>query len=131
MHEFGIAKSLVENVENAAIQNRAIEISEVIVEVGELSFISIDSLRFAYNALIKDNSILAGSKLTIREISAKVSCRNCGYEGPLKKYDDPGSHFITPVFACPECQGKIDILQGRECTIKNIRMMVEDDVQVQ
>jgi hydrogenase nickel incorporation protein HypA/HybF len=131
MHEFGIAKSLVESVEEAAHQNRATTVSEVMVEVGELSFVGIDQLRFAYGILVKDIKMLSRSKLTIKEIPAIISCKSCDYEGPLKRFDEPDSHFVTPVFACPECMGKVDIVQGRECTIKNIRMMVDDDVQVQ
>jgi hydrogenase nickel incorporation protein HypA/HybF len=131
MHEFGVARSLVENVEYTARENRAKEVSEVMVEIGELSFVSVDALRFAYHALVKESELLGSSKLTITEIPARVSCQSCNYEGPLKRFDEPESHFITPLFACPEYNGKIDILQGRECTIKNIRMMVDDDVQVQ
>ena len=130
MHEFGVAKSLVETVENAAVENHATSVSEVVVDIGELAFIGIDQLKFAYGLLIQESNILKNAKLTVHEIPARVLCKNCGYEGPLSRFDEPESHFVTPVFACPECFGKIDFISGRECTIKNIRMMVDDDVQV-
>jgi len=131
MHEFGVARSLVENVENAVLENNAASVSEVVLDIGEMAFIGIDQLRFAYGLLVQDNEKLKGSKLTINEIPARVVCENCGYEGALSRFDEPESHFVSPVFACPECFGKVEFISGRECTIKNIRMMVDDDVQVQ
>jgi hydrogenase nickel incorporation protein HypA/HybF len=130
MHEFGIAKSLVDNVKTEAVKNQATEVSEVILEIGELTFIGIDQLKFAYATLTKEIKILANSRLEIKQIPAEVSCKTCGYKGPLRNYDGASTHIITPMFACPSCGGKIDILKGRECTITNIKMMVDDDVQV-
>ena len=131
MHEFGVARSLVEAIEDAAMENGATSVSEVTLDIGELAFIGIDQLRFAYNLLVQDKDMLRSAKLTINEIPAVVKCTSCGYEGPLSRFDEPQSHFVSPVFACPGCYGKIEILSGRECTIKNIKMMVDDDVQAQ
>ncbi|UCH87986.1 MAG: hydrogenase maturation nickel metallochaperone HypA [Thermoplasmata archaeon] len=128
MHEFGIAKALVENVEAEAAKQNASVVSEVVVDIGELSFVGETQLKFAYDVITREIEALAKSKLVIQTVKAEVSCESCGYTGGLKNYDDPATHFITPVFACPSCGGKITIIKGRECTIRTIRMMVEDDV---
>ena len=128
MHEFGIAKSLAESVREEAEKNHATSVSEVYVDIGELSFVGVDQLKFAYQLIAKETKILEKSILLITEIPAEVLCENCGYEGPLKNLEEPETHFITPIFACPSCAGKIQILKGRECTIKNIKLMVDDDV---
>jgi hydrogenase nickel incorporation protein HypA/HybF len=125
MHEFGIAKALVENVVAEAEKNNARSVSEVIVELGELSFVGKDQFKFAYGILAKEIAIIERSILTIIDIDAVVSCEACGYNGPLQRFDEPETHFITPMFACPKCSGKVKIERGRECTIKNIRMEVE------
>jgi hydrogenase nickel incorporation protein HypA/HybF len=125
MHEFGVAKALVENVVEEAEKNNARSVSEVIVEVGELSFIGVDQFKFAYGILSKEVPLLANSVLTIVNIDAEISCESCGYRGPLERYDEPATHFITPVFACPKCFGKVNIEKGKECIIKNIRMEVD------
>ena len=125
MHEFGIAKALVENVIAEAEKNNASSVSEVVVEVGELSFIGIDQFKFAYGILSKEIELIARSVLTIVEIDAEISCESCGHSGPLERLDEPATHFITPMFACPKCSGKVKIEKGRECTIKNIRMEVD------
>jgi hydrogenase nickel incorporation protein HypA/HybF len=126
MHEFGIAKTLAESVLEEASRQKALNVSEVIVEVGELSFIGTDQLKFAYNIIAKNDAIIANSKLVINNVSAEVTCKACGYVGPLKKIEEPETHFITPIFACPDCEGRVEISKGRECTIKNIRMTVDD-----
>jgi len=125
MHEFGVAKALVEHVIEEAEKNKATSVLEVIVEVGELSFIGTDQFSFAYEVITKEIDLLRNSKLTLIKIDAEISCESCGFVGPLEKIDEPSTHFITPMFACPKCFGKVNINKGKECTIKNIRMTVD------
>lgn len=126
MHEFGIAKSLVEGVVVEAEKNHAVSVTEVLVEIGELTFINHEQLSFAFNIISSEIPLLAGSKLVMEARSAEVSCSSCGYSGSLKRFDEPQTHIIIPVFACPSCDGKVDIIKGRECAIKNIKLNLED-----
>ena len=68
---------------------------------------------------------IANDALRITAIPAEVRCLACNYEGPLRVENSEQNH-IAPVFQCPKCQGKIEIIKGKECTVVNLRMELED-----
>ena len=35
-------------------------------------------------------------------------------------------HKVVPILECPKCCGAAEIVVGRECVIRNIRMVVPD-----
>ena len=129
MHEFSVmssvVSSIIEEIERLQREEgKKIErVNEVILEVGELTFLAHEQLRFCYEILSQDN-ILKGSKLTIKEIKAKVHCPECGYTGPVEYYTE--FHLTAPVLQCPECGHTVEILKGRECTVKAINLEVAD-----
>ena len=62
----------------------------------------------------------------IANMEATVKCRQCEYYGPM---DDGGDehHFATPIVMCPKCNGPVDIQSGKQCTVRNVRLRVDDD----
>jgi len=62
-------------------------------------------------------------------LPVKVRCSKCGYEGALTVTEDPLLHLNLPVFACPGCQkGSLEILEGRDCIVRSIEILTEEDV---
>jgi hydrogenase nickel insertion protein HypA len=125
MHEFSVISSIMELVKSEMEKRKAIKVLEIHLEVGELSFLSHDALQFGFGALAESEPKIEKDALRIITKPAGVRCRNCDYAGPLKVQDSSLGHLGTPIFQCPECAGPVDVLQGRECTVRNIRMEVE------
>ena len=104
-----------------AEKQHASKVIEVEVEIGDLTFLGIEQVRFAYK-ILTDKTIAKDSKLTIKQISGRGRCGSCGYDGPLSHLDDPQFHISIPTFNCPRCEGPLSISGGQECIIKRIRI---------
>ncbi len=124
MHEFSVISSIIELVRTEMEKARAEKVLEVHLEVGELSFLSHEALRFGFKALAEGEPKINSDALRIISVPAEVRCKKCGYSGAMKAEDDEAYHIGVPLFQCPECSGPIDVLKGRECTVRNIRMEV-------
>lgn len=105
-------------------KHNAIDVKEVHLEIGELTFLGKEQMEFAYDVL-SQNSILEKSKLTIKEKKAMVSCNSCDYEGGIDYEDDISYHIIFPKLSCPICGASVKIVAGNECIIRDIVVDVE------
>lgn len=118
-----MTKQIVENVLQEARKHNAKKVTEVHLTIGELTFLGVEQVRFSYELLVKE-TIMKGSKLYIEEKEGAVRCTKCGYEGKLNYEDDPAYHIPTPTLLCPQCQGVVQIIDGRECTIESVKLVV-------
>ena len=82
MHEFSMASQIVEKVKEAAEKRGAKRVKEVELQVGELTLLNHDQLRFSYQILAK-GTILEGSKLIIHSLEGEVECPECGFKNVL------------------------------------------------
>lgn len=123
MHEFSVMNQIVECILSEAKKNDAKKVEQVDLELGEYTMLGKEQLMFAFEVLTKD-TILDGAKLVIKNIKGKVRC-SCGYEGSVQVSDD-APHRIIPILECPKCKGAAEIVEGRECLLRNIRMVVPD-----
>ena len=123
MHEFSVTSQVVQNVLAEAEKRGAKKVTEVQLVVGKLTFLGLEQVRFAYEVLAK-GTIMEGSKLVVEAQEGVVQCDNCGYEGDFKYEDDPLYHVPVPTLKCPKCSNTVKIKAGKECIIKNIRMLV-------
>ena len=124
MHEFSVMTQIVDSVLAEAKRRDGLKIEQVELEVGEFTMLGLEQLRFAYEVLSKD-SILQGSVLEIRTIKGKIKCPSCGYEGSVQVAEDT-PHRSVPILECPKCKSAAKIVDGRECVVRNIRMVVPD-----
>ena len=122
MHELSRTSQIVEAVLNEAERQHAEKVVEVEVEIGDLTFLGLEQVRFAYK-ILTDETIAKNSKLTIKRVRGRGTCGSCRYEGPLSYLDDPQFHMMVPTFNCPRCGNPMSITAGRECIIKRIRIM--------
>ncbi len=123
MHELSIMTQIVDSILSEASKRHATKVEEVELEVGEYTMLGEEQLRFAYQVLSRDN-ILQGSKLKIKRLPGKIKC-SCGYEGNTAPTEE-APHKVSPLLECPKCKGGAEITEGRECVIRNIRMVVPD-----
>lgn len=123
MHEFSVMTQIVDSILAEAKKNHAKRVEAVDLEIGEYTLLGDDQMTFAYQVLSKD-TILQGSELRIKHLKGKIKCK-CGYEGSVSPAED-SPHRIVPILECPKCCGAAEIVAGRECLIRNIRMVVPD-----
>ena len=124
MHELSVMTQIVESVLDEARKREATKIEGIDLQVGEYTMLGEDQLKFAYEILSRENKMLRGSELVIKQVKGKIKC-SCGFEGDVKPSPD-SPHKIVPILECPQCGGVAEIIEGRECVIRNIRMVVPD-----
>jgi hydrogenase nickel incorporation protein HypA/HybF len=122
MHEFYITTQIVNNILKEAKKHNAKTVNEVHITIGKLTFLGLEQVKFAYKMLVK-NTIMENSKLLIEEKEGVVKCNNCGYMGDLKYEDDAVYHIPSPTLICPKCEKAVNIVGGKECTIKSIKLI--------
>ena len=94
MHELGITRNIVAIVTEHAGENL---VKSVTLDIGKLSAIMPDAIRFCFDVCIKD-TLLEQATLEINEIPGRGRCESCGAEIELADFFDPclcGSHHIT------------------------------------
>jgi hydrogenase nickel incorporation protein HypA/HybF len=122
VHELSITTQIIDSVlEEAKIQD-AKKVTEVHLVIGKLTFLGIEQVRFSFKILV-ENTILKDSKLIIEEKAGVVECPRCGYKGAIQYEDDPAYHVPIPTLRCPKCGKAAKILEGKECTIRSIKML--------
>jgi hydrogenase nickel incorporation protein HypA/HybF len=109
VHELSIAQSIVE-----AIADRFgdAEVVGVRLEIGKLSGVVVESLRFCFD-LAAEGTVVHGARLDIDEPGGRASCRACGHG------------FVTddPIVLCPSCgSATTEVSAGRELRILSVEI---------
>jgi hydrogenase nickel incorporation protein HypA/HybF len=121
-----MATQIVECVLEEAKRQDAKKVTEVNLVIGKMTFLGADQIRFSYKILTED-TIMKGSKLVIEEKEGVMECSSCGYSGTIPIRDDPAYHVPVPTLRCPKCGEAAKIVEGKECTIKSIRMLKQQE----
>ena len=123
MHEGSVTSQIVDCVLKEAEKRKAKQIVEVHLVIGKLTFLNPEQVRFWYEMLTK-GTIMEKSKLIIEESEGVVKCSNCDYEGDFQCIDDPAFHINIPTLSCPRCGGVVEIVGGKDCLIKRVKLLV-------
>ncbi|MCD6508660.1 hydrogenase maturation nickel metallochaperone HypA [Candidatus Poribacteria bacterium] len=124
MHELSVAQEIAHLVLDAASQKGAKSVLKIELEIGELSFLSLEQMRFWLKTCL-ENTIASEAKVILSTVKPVVRCDSCGYEGDIQVDDDPALHFILPVLSCPRCgSDDVEIVQGRDCVLRRIEVEV-------
>jgi hydrogenase nickel incorporation protein HypA/HybF len=123
MHEFSTMQMIMETALKVAVEHKAGQILGINLEIGELTFLNTEQLRFAFS-ILSEGTIANKAKLYIKRIKPKIKCLDCKFEGEVKKNRKGDSILYTPVLLkCPICKStNVEIISGRECNIKNIKI---------
>jgi len=109
MHEMSITQSVVEICEGHAAGRR---VTDVVLEIGELSGVVPDSIEFCFEACTK-GTLLEGARLAIEIIPAIGRCPACARELPVTSLFDP----------CAECGAfGLTIVSGEELRVKELEL---------
>lgn len=108
MHELSISQSVVDAVVARTGDQRVIEVR---LQVGRLSGVVADSLRFCFE-LVTDGTPLQGAALDIDEPPGSASCRDCGAVFPVSDL----------ILLCPCGSADVSVLTGRELAICSVEV---------
>ncbi|MDD3399281.1 MAG: hydrogenase maturation nickel metallochaperone HypA [Candidatus Methanomethylophilaceae archaeon] len=122
MHEVsvmaGIVEAVLKHLENYDVE----KVEEVHLTIGELTNLGADQMVFAYE-IVTRGTALEGSQLVIEPEAIAVSCRSCGYQGEVDYVENEEFHNSIPVLSCPRCQGSVDVVSGKSCTVRSMRVV--------
>jgi hydrogenase nickel incorporation protein HypA/HybF len=108
VHELAITESVVEAVTGRLPGAR---ITCVNLEIGALSGVVADSVRFCFDLVVEGTS-LQGARLEISEPAGRCQCRICGTQ-----FDADG-----PIALCPCGSVEVTIVSGQELKITSVQV---------
>jgi len=111
MHEFSIVQDLLHMCEKNAQENNATKITKVEVKIGKLSGVEPHLLQTAFDTF-KEKTICDGAEFCIHHQDLVVRCTECGKESTLEKN----------TFACPKCEGSVEVLDGEDMFLMRLEM---------
>ncbi|UCE91889.1 MAG: hydrogenase maturation nickel metallochaperone HypA [Methanobacteriota archaeon] len=123
MHEISVMSEIVKGIIDEAQKRNALRVERVSVEIGEYTMLGEEQLRFAFKVISKD-TLLENAELDLRTVAGTIECE-CGFKGEASPASDT-PHRSVPVLECPKCGGGARTVGGRECVIRDIRMVVPD-----
>ena len=109
MHELSITRSIVAIVAERADGQR---VTRVRLEIGSLSAVMPDAVRFCFDICAADTAV-AGASLEIVEIPGRALCNDCGADVWLSAL----------VGRCPRCgTASLRLVAGQELNIKEMEL---------
>lgn len=112
MHEIGVVRQMCKTVMEFAAENQIQSISEIVVEIGELSLIIPKYVEDVYPLVVED-TMLKDTKLIIEEIPGLAECDEC----------DEIFNVVEHKGYCPNC-GSFEktVLTGKDFNIKEVHI---------
>lgn len=112
MHEMALAESMLEIVLQTARGSDAARVTLIRVEIGALSQVEPEALRFCFDVVTRD-SPADGARLEIQRTPGEAWCMPCGTTVPLCKLGD----------GCPHCGSyQLGISQGQAMRVREIEV---------
>ena len=110
MHELAITEEILSIALDVANREEAIQVTNIYLDIGNLSSIVDDSVQFYWDEIAK-NTICADAILHFNRIPAKLLCRDCKNEFTLGK----------ELIPCPNCKSiSLTILSGEEFLVHSV-----------
>jgi hydrogenase nickel incorporation protein HypA/HybF len=134
MHEWALAEGVISAALKVAGEEGLKEITEIIVDIGELQQVEHDVLVFALNTLKTPK--MKDTRFVLRSIPAKMRCRACrevwsfSPEG-LEEEVSEAIHFVPEVahvyIKCPRCRSPdFEVVEGRGVWLAQVKGVKKD-----
>ncbi len=105
MHEISLVQNLLQQLDALVLENKKNRVTKVIMEVGLLSGVVVDSFQFGFDVLTAENPLTKGAKLKVVVPPVVYSCTGCKYQ--ISTTDERPD-------ACPECDDQIFTHEGSD-----------------
>ncbi|MDP2822037.1 MAG: hydrogenase maturation nickel metallochaperone HypA [Sulfuritalea sp.] len=112
MHEMSLAEGVLQLIEDAAQQQEFAKVTTVWLEIGQLSGVEVEAMKFCFDAVTRD-SIADGARLQIITLPGIGWCMECSMTVPMAE-----------VFGeCPQCGGhRMQVTGGTEMRVKELEV---------
>ena len=121
MHEFAFAYDIFKVAEATAIKHGAKRITEVLLEIGELTLIVPDLLRRSFE-MATAGSIAEGAYLNIQVLPGRIRCRECNKISSVTLSEE-SQLTGNQLFRCQHCESpNTEIIDGKKANVKNIKI---------
>ncbi len=121
MHEFSFALDIFKVAEATALKYNAKRITEVLLEIGELTLIVPELLQRSFEMATK-GTIAEGARLTITITPGKVKCRDCNKISEVSITREAQLTGLQ-LFKCSHCDSNnTEIVEGKKANVKNIKI---------
>ncbi len=127
MHEVSVISNIVSAIQNELEKYDAVGVEEVVLIIGDMTSLGTDQMRFAYEVVTR-GTILENAELIIEREAVEVRCAECGYEGPVEEIRSDFSEHTIPILSCPDCRGRVKVIKGQSCGVKNLKILEAEDV---
>ena len=125
MHEFAFAMNIFKVAEATALKYNAKKITEVLLEIGELTLIIPEILQRSFE-MATMGSIAEGAKLVIKITPGKIECRECEKISEVSITEEAQLTGLQ-LFQCNYCKSKnTEIKEGRNVNIRNVKIQEYD-----
>lgn len=113
MHELSIAKNLIEMAETAADDAGATRVTQLYLQIGQMSGVVSDALLFCFD-IAAQGTVVEGATLAIDTLPIIIHCAACDRDAELPTIQR---------FRCPNCDSpRVNIVQGRELELVSIQV---------
>lgn len=113
MHELGVVFHIMDSLEKVAEENAVTGISEVVLELGEVSTVIEDYLQNCWKWAARKRALFAEAELVVEKLPAVTWCDDCEKTYPTVEHGK----------ICPYCGSPHTwLLQGNEFNIKEIEV---------
>ena len=121
MHEFAFALDIFKVAEATARKYNAKKITEVLLEIGELTLIVPDLLRRSFE-MATAGSIAEGAYLNIQIVPGKIKCRECNKISSVTLTEEAQLTGLQ-LFRCTFCHSpNTEVIDGKKANVKNIKI---------
>jgi hydrogenase nickel incorporation protein HypA/HybF len=112
MHEMSLAEGVLQLIEDAARQQEFSKVTTVWLEIGQLSGVEVEAMKFCFDAVTRD-SIADGARLEIVAMPGTGWCMQCSQSVPMQE-----------VFGeCPQCGShQMQVTGGTEMRVKELEV---------
>ncbi|MES9876535.1 MAG: hydrogenase maturation nickel metallochaperone HypA [Candidatus Sedimenticola sp. 6PFRAG1] len=112
MHEMSLCEGILQVLEDNAKEQGYSKVKTVWLEIGELSGVEIEAMRFGFDAVMR-NSLADGAKLEIIRLPGQAWCMQCAKNVVVKQRFDE----------CPDCGSyQLQVTGGDEMRIKELEV---------
>jgi len=112
MHEMSLAEGVLQILQDQGQAQNFSQVKTVWLELGELSHVDPDAIRFCFDAVTQD-SIAQGAKLEIIRTPGAAWCHDCSKTVAVSSLIDP----------CPECAGyKLQVTGGDDMRVHELEV---------
>lgn len=112
MHEMALCEGVLKILEEEAVRQRFERVKAVRLEIGQLSHVEPEAMRFCFEAVTR-GTLADGASLEILRPAGGAWCMDCSQAVTIASRAD----------ACPECHGyRLQVTGGEDMKIKELEV---------